>query len=53
MMRWDEKNEAAFVKRLEEELLKCERFQVDKVSFETHASGSKHAVWLLMNLNEL
>jgi len=34
-MRWDEKNEAAFVKRLEEELLKCERFQVNKVSLET------------------
>jgi SPX domain protein involved in polyphosphate accumulation len=32
MRRWTEGDEAAFVKRLESELLKCERFQVGKVS---------------------
>jgi SPX domain protein involved in polyphosphate accumulation len=32
MRRWTEGDEAAFVKRLEKELLKCERFQVGKVS---------------------
>lgn len=32
MHRWSEQDEAAFVKRLENELLKCEKFQVGKVS---------------------
>lgn len=39
MRRWTEGDEAAFVKRLEKELLKCERFQVGKVSKGFESEG--------------
>lgn len=38
MRRWTEGDEAAFVKRLESELLKCERFQVGKVRVSAGSS---------------
>jgi SPX domain protein involved in polyphosphate accumulation len=43
MRRWTEGDEAAFVKRLEKELLKCERFQVGKVSVGFDGVGSSLA----------
>jgi hypothetical protein len=41
MRRWTEGDEAAFVKRLEKELLKCERFQVGKVSVVRAPMGGR------------